>query len=267
LVVNSMLGPFGAEVIEYRYGASMIGQAIAVDAVALLVAAVAVIAGVLTLRGAPAGPLLGTGPAAFAVYMVPQYVIGPEYGRLPGNNERFLPFHLALFVLAATLLVAALTIREGLVVPPDSRSSDRRRAWILVGVAAFIVARWLPGLATLVTGGAPESAYVDNPTAYLLIAWLDLGIVVPSCVLVAIGLFRGATWARRSAYAVIGWFATVPVSVAAMAVVMLVRDDPEADATTAAGLSVAALIFLAVAVWLYRPLLKHTMVKKTPLKV
>jgi hypothetical protein len=74
-------------------------------------------------------------------------------------------------------------------------------------------------------------------------------------VFTALGLRRGAAWARRSAYAVIGWFATVPVSVAAMAITMVVRDDPEANGTNAIGLSVAAIAFLAVAVVLYRPLL------------
>jgi hypothetical protein len=195
-------------------------------------------------------------------------VIGPEYARLAGNNERFLPFHLALFVLAAVLLVGSLTIAGTPALPPYSRRSDRRRAWVLIGVAAFILVRWLPGVSGLVTASSPESGYVDNPTAYLLIAWLDLGIVVPSCVVTALGLLRGATWARRSAYAVIGWFATVPVSVAAMAITMLVRDDPDADGTSAVFLSVAAAAFLAIAAYLYRPLLTRTRTTgKTPVEV
>ncbi|GAA1570753.1 hypothetical protein GCM10009742_11590 [Kribbella karoonensis] len=263
LAANAVLGPLATGTIAYRYGSPMVGQGIAVDAVALfLVAPAAVLAAVLTLRGQVAGPVLGTGPAAFAVYMVPQYVIGPEYGRLPGNNERFLPFHLALFVLAAVLLVASLARREAL--PPDDRRSDRRRAWILFGVAAFVLIRWLPGLAALVSASTPDAAYTDNPTAYLVIALLDLGLVVPACVAVAFALRRGAAWARRSAYALIGWFATVPVSVAAMAVTAVVREDPQADRGGAIGLVAVALAFLVVAVLLYRPLLTRRTEERVP---
>jgi hypothetical protein len=263
LATNAVLGPLATGVIAYRYGSSMIGQGIAVDAVALaLVTPVAVLAALLTLQGRTIGPVLGTGPAAFAVYMVPQYVIGPEYGRLPGNNERFLPFHLALFVLAVVLLAGSLAGTE--VLPPDDRRSDRRRGWILFGVAGFILFRWMPGVVALVTAGTPDSAFTDNPTAYLVIAVLDLGLVVPAAVAVALALLRGAAWARRATYALIGWFATVPVSVAAMAITMVVRDDPEADGTAALGFTAVALVFLVVAALLYRPLLTRRTEEKVP---
>ena len=45
----------------------------------LLVAPAAALAGILSLRGHPAGPLLALGPAAYAAYMFVQYVLGPEY--------------------------------------------------------------------------------------------------------------------------------------------------------------------------------------------
>ena len=69
LAVNSLLGPFGLDVINYRYGESMVNQAIGLDAVALLVAApLALAAAWLTQRGHRAGPVLAFAPALFAAY-------------------------------------------------------------------------------------------------------------------------------------------------------------------------------------------------------
>lgn len=69
--------------------------------------------------------MLGLGPAAFAVYMVPRCVIGPDYDR-PGNNERFLTFHLVLFVLGAGVFVAAWAATTWLL-PPESRYPTIKR--------------------------------------------------------------------------------------------------------------------------------------------
>jgi len=255
LATNSLLGPLALGVIEYHYSASMINQGIGLDAVTLLLAApVSVVAGTLTLRGLRAGPILGLGPTAFAAYMVPQYVIGPAYHDLPGDNERFFPFHLALFGLGLALLLAAWASSAGKL-PPDSPVADRRRTWLMGSVAAFILLRWAPVVAALVTGGDVGPAYRDNPTALLLVALLDLGLVVPAAVAVAIGLRRGASWARKGVYAVVGWFALVPVSVAAMAVTMQVRNDPDASPSSTLTLSIVALVFLVAAAGVYRPIL------------
>jgi hypothetical protein len=108
LAVNALLGPLAIGVLQYHFGAVVIIHGIGLDAVTLLlIAPVAALAGILTLHGRPAGPVLGLGPAAFAVYLVRPYVIGPAYDRVAGNAEHFLPFHLALFVLAAGVFVMA----------------------------------------------------------------------------------------------------------------------------------------------------------------
>lgn len=227
LAANSLAGPLWLDVIDYRYGRSMTSQGIGLDAAVLvLVVPMSVVGGWLTLRGRPAGPVLALGPTAFAAYMLPQYVIGPEYDRLPGNNERFVVFHLGLFVVAVGLLLARWLATGALRLGPGSARSDRRRSWVMVGLAAFILLRWVPGLAALTSGRTSDAGYQDNPTAFLLVGLLDVGLVVPAALVTAAGLRRGAGWARRAAYGLIGWFALVPASVAAMAVVMQLRDDP-----------------------------------------
>lgn len=255
LVVNTVLGPLLTGTIQYRYSESLTNQGIAVDAVALAAAAIAVAAAVLVTRGHRAGPVLAFIPATFTAYMAPQYVIGPDYSGLPGNNEQYFLLHLGLFVLGLGLILAAWAAVDRDRLVPRGRASDRRRIWVMLGVAGFIaLGRWLPAVIDLMSGQPTNPDFLENPTANLLIGILDLGLVVPAALAAAVGLGRGARWARTAAYAVIGWFALVPASVAAMSVTMQVNADPNADAGTMTMFIVAAMIFTAGAVLLYRPL-------------
>jgi hypothetical protein len=256
IALNSLLGPLALDVIEYRFSETLINQGIGLDAVALFATApLAVVAGLLVLRGHRAGPVLAFVPATFAAYMAPQYVVGPEYLDLPGNNERFFPFHVAIFVLAVAVLLIAWRGVDRPALRPATRASDGRRSLVLFGVAAFILlGRWLPGIVDVV-GGNPRSVdYLENPTSYLLIGILDLGLVVPAAITGGIALRRGAEWSRTAAYAVIGWFALVPASVAAMAITMQVNDDPNAESAAVAIFTVAAAVFTLGAALLYRPM-------------
>jgi hypothetical protein len=138
---------------------------------------------------------------------------------------------------------------------PQSRVSDRKRIWVMLGVAGYIaLGRWLPAVLDLTSGQPTNPDFLENPTAFLLIGILDLGLVVPAAIVVAVGLGRGAQWARTGAYAVIGWFALVPASVAAMSITMWINDDPNADSGRMTLFVVAAVVFTAGAALLYRPL-------------
>ena len=88
LVALSALGPLIGDVIEWRINAIMLNQLYGLDAVSLLVVTpTALVAGLAALRGRRAGPLLGFGPAAYTAYMVPQYVLGPDYAHLPATTN------------------------------------------------------------------------------------------------------------------------------------------------------------------------------------
>lgn len=256
LAANSLLGPLVGDVIEYRYSTSMINQAIGLDAVALLIACpLALIAGRLIHRRHRAGPVVSLAPATFAAYMMPQYVIGPDYLDLPGNNEDFALGHLAVFVLAVAVIIASWRSIDRARLRPATAGSDRRRSWILLGVAAFIaLGRQLPAIVQIAREPTASGAYQDNPTAFWLVVFLDLAVVTPAAIAAAIGLRRHTDWARTAGYAVIGWFSLVPVSVAAMNVVMLVNGDPLVTTADALVVSIAAVVFTAAALALYRPL-------------
>ena len=259
LAANSLLGPFGLEIIEYRFSTSLINQAIGLDAVALFgVVPVALISALLMWRARHVGLVLALVPAGFAAYMLPQYAVGPEYLALAGTNEQFFPFHLSRFVLSVGVLLFAWNAIEDERLRPHSRPSDRMRAMVLFGVAAFIVVgRWLPVLVELVQGSPSIVDFQENPTSFMLIGWLDLGLIAPAAIASGVGLLRGARWARKAAYAVIAWFALVPASIAAMAITMTVNGDPNAESTTMWVLTVAAVAFTAGAAWLFRPLFSH----------
>ena len=259
VAANAVLGPFLLEIIDYRFSTTLVNQAIGLDAVALCaVFPVAILASILMWRRHHVGLVLAFIPSTFAIYMLPQYVIGPEYLRLSGNNEQYFPFHLALFVLAVGVFLFAWNAVEDERLRPHSRPSDRMRAMVLVAVAGFIfVGRWLPALVELVEGTPALADFRENPTSFLLIGWLDLGIVVPAAITAAIGLLRGARWARKAAYAVIAWFALVPASIAAMAITMVVNGDRNADTGTMWVLSVAGALFTVGAAALFTPLFHH----------
>ena len=255
LAANSLLGPLVAEVIEYRFSESLVNQGIGLDAVALLGAVpLAVVAAVLVRRGHPAGPVLGFIPSTFAAYMAPQYIIGPDYLALPGNNEQFFVFHLALFILAAAVVVGCWISIDRARLRPATPVADRRRSLVLFGVAAFILLRWVPLLIELVGGDPTSAEYRENPTAFFLIGVLDLGVVLPAILAAGVAARTGAAWARTGIYAAVGWFALVPAAVAAMAITMQLKDDPNASTATTITMTVAAVVFTAGAGLMYRPM-------------
>ncbi|MDD9205727.1 hypothetical protein PU560_04500 [Georgenia sp. 10Sc9-8] len=130
-------------------------------------------------------------------------------------------------------------------------------AVVLLLLAVFVLSRWLPAFTGIAAGAVVPAATADV-TMYWAIFLLDLGIVVPAAIATAVGLLGGARWARTALYAVIGWFAMVPPSVAAMSVVKILRDDPLADPADTVVLSVVALVVGALAVVLYRPQLRSS---------
>jgi hypothetical protein len=261
LATVALLGPLAFGVIDYRYSQSMLNQATGLDAFVLLVVVpVTVAAGVLVRRRPSAGALLALPPAGFGLYMLSQYVIGPEYLRVDGNGERFFLLFVALFVLSGVVMAQAWRLA---VAPVFTDAVGRRRGALLLVLAAFVVVGMylsngfvsaMADFPEFVADRAAESEYEEHPTAYWLVALLDLAVVVPLTVATGLGLRHGAAWAGKAFYAVIGWYALVPGSVAAMAVVMVLRDDPAAHAGRAAVFVTAAALFLFLGARTFRAL-------------
>ena len=89
LAAVALLGPLGSGVIDYRVTQTLRNQVIGLDGVSLFVVApLALVAVRLVLRQRVLGVVLALGIGTYTSYMLIQYVLGPDYGHLAGNNQR-----------------------------------------------------------------------------------------------------------------------------------------------------------------------------------
>ncbi|MDX1450244.1 MAG: hypothetical protein R3246_14420, partial [Acidimicrobiia bacterium] len=137
---------------------------------------------------------------------------------------------------------------------------DRFFGWFLLVVAFFLaVGLHLPGLVDAWADQPTSSEYLADPVVFWLVKFMDLALVVPALVLVGIGVLRGAAWVGRAKYASVGWVALLGSSVAGMAIVMQVTDDPAATLGNTVAFSLFAAVALVVAALVYRPLFVATL--------
>jgi hypothetical protein len=244
----SLLGPLALGTIRYRTSPTSLNQIVGSDAAGLfLVAPFSVVVGVLVLLGRRVGRL-GLAPSLYAAYIYPQLALGNEFRAFPGNVERFFPLLLGAFVLAVALAGAswrAAAEEESLPVGPGRH--DRLAGLLLVAAAAVVtVGLHLPTYLDALSGHPTNVGYLSSPTAFWLVKFMDLGIVVPAALAVGAGLVAGRSWARRPMQAILGGYAFLATSVAAMAVVMSLHDDPDASLAQTAVASTAALALLVL---------------------
>lgn len=251
----ALLGPLGLGAIRYHASKGAVNQVLGGDiAGLLLVAPVAIVAGVLALRRKPAGAVLALGPAAYVLYTEAQLALGGDFARYPGNSERFFLLFLGLFVLAGALLVRAWTSLADVRLPAFSRPFGRFVAGFALLIAAFLaLGLHLPGLVGSLRAAPPGSAGLADPAVFWLVKFMDLGVVVPVLVGFAVGLLRGRRWAHRAVYPVVGWIACLGSAVAGMAVVMQTTGDPEASMGNVVAFGLFAVVGLGVAARVYRP--------------
>ena len=81
---------------------------------------------------------------------------------------------------------------------------------------------------------------------------VDLGFLVPICLGVAVGLWRGSVLAVKAAYGVVAFLTLQAAAVLAMGGVMIWRDDPAASAGFAYALTPITLALAACSVALLR---------------
>lgn len=246
LAANTFLGPLFANAITYPFTETVLNETLGLEAVSLLlVAPLAAIAGLFVLRRHRAGPALALGPAAYSAYMLVQYVVGPQYA----TYQPSIALHMALLILSLVVVVRAWAITDAELLPLVGRG------WALVafGLAAFVISRWMGVLSGIFTA-EPVPAAAPDITMYWSIFLLDIGVVVPTAVATGVGLLRGSRWARKALFGVVGWFALVPPSVAAMSIVKLLRADPNGSVGDTAVFAIVTVIFWSLAALLFRRL-------------
>ncbi|MEU5594808.1 hypothetical protein [Streptomyces sp. NPDC020298] len=249
LVTNTLLGPVGCAAIHYPIpdDGALMSQLVGLDVLAVVVVApLAVCAAVLVLRRHPLGGVVAIAPGVYTAYMVPQYVLGPQYLRYDGDSEVLFPLQLALFVLGWT--TAALAWQQ---ITPAAWAPPGRRERITGGVLIPLLAigtftRYVPAILDA-AGRHPSAAdYLEGPGYFWTIALLDLGVGLPAAVAAAAGVRHSSPWARKAALVLSGWLALVGPAVASMAVSAWLRGAPGASVGQAAAMAVLGLLFTAL---------------------
>jgi hypothetical protein len=116
----------------------------------------------------------------------------------------------------------------------------------------------------VITDGALPPEFAQARTFFWSIFFLDLGIIVPATLVAGIGLLRSAAAADTALYALMGWYALVPPSVAAMSATMVINNDPHAVAGQAVMLAAVAVIVAILATWIFVPVLHTTTWQASP---
>ena len=260
VVVLSVLGPLVAGVLEYHVVEDVENQVIGGDAAALaLVVPVSLLAGILAWRGREGGAVLALAPTAFAVYLYTQLAVGGDFASRPGNSERFFVLFLCVFLLAIAGLVLAWRRASSLRLPDLTPGARRAVMAVLLGVAfLLVVGLHLRGIADLTSGPPYGLEYTQSPAVFLIVKWMDLGLVVPLALLTSYGVWRRAAWSGLLAVAVIGWGALLGSAVAAMGVVMVLNDDPAASIPLTVGFVILAGALLALAGWLLTAVIRDS---------
>lgn len=258
LAAVALLGPFGSALIEYRVTPTLRDQVIGLDAASLLVVVpLALGAAWMVTRGRPLGAAIALGIGAYTSYMAAQYVVGPDYQHLAGDNQRLFPLFLILFVAGWLIAARAWRIVAQRPLPGSHHRALLLGRIVLPVLATVTFARYIPSLADWTRATPTDAGYLAGPTFAWTIALLDLGVFLPVTVLTCAGLVRKADWAGAMLYLITGWFALVGIAVAAMAVVMCADGDPDASAGGAALMAVLGVVCVAVAAYVFRPLLSE----------
>jgi hypothetical protein len=162
----------------------------------------------LALRGSLRGRLLLSGTLAFILYTYITMCFGAAY------NSLFLVY-VALFSLSLFALVLSMMSFDLKSLPDHFSDKLPRRgiAALLIFAAAFLALAWLGRIApTLFQGRNPA---LENVTSMFIQA-MDLGLIVPLCVLSGILLLRRNVWGYLLASIGMMKFLTMGLAVSTM---------------------------------------------------
>lgn len=173
----------------------------------------------LTLRGSLRGRLLLAGTLGFILYTYITMCFGAQY------NALFLVY-VALFSLSLFAFVLVMMTFD-LPTLPAHFSDKLPRGWmagLLFFAAAFLSLAWLgrilPTLSLWERGGVRGIPALENTTS-LFIQAMDLGLVVPLCVLAGVLLLRRRSWGYLLASVALMKFLTMGAAVSLMSLNML----------------------------------------------
>jgi hypothetical protein len=225
-----VLGPLVLGAIRYHISGTMENQVVGGDVASLLVAApAAVAAGVLWMRGHRLAPALALAPGLYSVYYAVSLILGEQYGRYPGNNERYFPLYLGLTLLGGTISARAWSELRAEELPEPGDGLRRTTAGVLTALGVLLGLAWTRSIWGVASGSNVTAEYLGDPNVYWTIKLLDTAFIIPAALATGVGLWRHHRMALRAAYGIIGFLTCQGAAVAGMAAVMELRDDPSAS--------------------------------------
>lgn len=194
----------------------------------------------LTLRGSLRGRLLMTGTLGFILYTYITMCFGAAY-------NKFFLVYVALFSLSLFAFILSMMSFD-LKTLPSHFSEKLPRSWIaglLFFAAAFLSLAWLGRVAATF---APNAIPTLENTTSMFIQAMDLGIIVPLCVMSGILLLRRVAWGYLLASVGLMKFLTMGVAVSLMSLNMLRVDVPISmvEVTVFPTIAIANIIMVAL---------------------
>jgi hypothetical protein len=162
----------------------------------------------LTLRGSLRGRLLLTGTLGFILYTYISMSFGAAY------NKLFLVY-VALFSLSLFAFILSMMSFD-MKTLPNHFSEKLPRGWIaglLFFAAMFLAMAWLGRIAPTIL--SDQTPALENVTTMFIQA-MDLGLIVPLCVLAGILLMRRSPWGYLLASVGLFKFLTMGIAVSLM---------------------------------------------------
>jgi hypothetical protein len=197
----------------------------------------------MSLRGSLRGRLILAGTLGFILYTYISMCFGTQY------NQLFLVyvalFSLSLFAFTLTMMSIDLPTL------PGHFSEKLPRGWIagfLFLAAAFLLFAWLGRIAATFAPGAVPA--LEN-TSSMFIQAMDLGLIVPACVLSGVLLLRRSAWGYLLTSVGLAKFVTLGISVSLMGLNMARVGVPDSAALVGI-FGLLALTGVGMAVILFR---------------
>ncbi|MHA2366209.1 MAG: hypothetical protein ACXAC7_19775 [Candidatus Hodarchaeales archaeon] len=230
LILLSILGPLGLELLEHRTSQSAIYQTQGQDLVNLiLLAPLCLIGGVLHWkRNENSKYFLILVGIYVSLYTGLAYGIGQEWAMdYTGNVEQYFWLFYLLIISGLVLLISSLSMFDENDAPEFNLRSLRIYIVVMIIFLLIFSLMWLGEIIEVVlTGDTSTGSYSEPPNVFWVIRYFDLGITFP---LGFIGLYLLGTRPKKAyplMLAFYGFFITLVTAINAMALVMLLNKDP-----------------------------------------
>lgn len=188
----------------------LVAEGVGWDVFTLLVAVpILLVAASFVARGSFRGSLVAAGMLGYFGYMHLEYAVTWSFGPM-------FPLFILIYgsSLVGIIVLASLIADAGIRDRFDDRFPRRRIAALNIGMAFLLTVLWI---GRIVDGLAAETAVLHGETTMTVQA-LDLGLVVPVSILVAVGAMRRSAAGMVAAAAFAVTFVAMATAIAAMMV-------------------------------------------------